>query len=125
MADRCTGHCCRRFHLYVTIDEIQKDLDEGKRRFDPEEARKLVAMLVPLPVEEGDNIATDREGFFTCRHLHTITGDCLNYENRPKLCSDYPYDHACTFKGCTWDEGRNRCPPDVVVKQQRVSLPVV
>lgn len=103
MADRCSGHCCRGFGIGgITIQDLEDDLARTDgHRWDPEQSRKLVAMLVPLPSENGQSL-------FTCRKLHTITGDCTDYENRPKLCRDYPYDHACTFKGCTSDEARSR-----------------
>lgn len=30
------------------------------------------------------------------------TGDCMNYEDRPAMCSDYPYGGKCVQKGCTY-----------------------
>ncbi len=65
MGDRCTGHCCRQFHLGIKIEDLKTDMEQEVPRWDPEESRKLIAMLVPLE---------EREGFYTCRHLHTHHG---------------------------------------------------
>jgi Fe-S-cluster containining protein len=37
---------------------------------------------------------------FSCRHL-SGSGDCSIYEERPRMCRQYPMDEACSFEGCT------------------------
>jgi Fe-S-cluster containining protein len=99
--DRCTGHCCRQFFLPFTPRELVKlQLTRVVRlRFKPEEIRKVAAMAVYL----GDS---DRGShMYTCRHLNVITGDCTDYENRPDVCREFPYQEVCMHaaNGCTWD----------------------
>ena len=39
--------------------------------------------------------------WYTCKHYDKVSGNCTDYENRPKMCSDYPYGGKCKYKGCT------------------------
>lgn len=39
---------------------------------------------------------------YTCKHLKQ-NGDCGIYENRPRMCINYPYETECTFKDCTME----------------------
>lgn len=92
---RCTGHCCRRFPLsapFAYIHELAGKPDEH-------EARQLVDMLIPLGTAP-DRAGKDRE-YFTCRHHDVVTGDCGIYADRPRMCRDYPYEHACEQVECT------------------------
>ncbi len=126
MSGRCTGHCCRRFFLGVSLDELRAELERVDRgessRYNPTELRIVVPMLVLLEEnvdpDEVDNFvkhdpprerAVSRGYWYTCRHLNVMTGDCTNYEGRPNMCRDYPYGGACNYAECTWDDGKN--PP--------------
>lgn len=96
MSDRCTGHCCRKFNMYVTIQDLKDDLAKAPNgKHDPIECAKLIEMLIPLGVN-----APVEGYFYTCKHLDTVTGDCTNYANRPLMCRDYPsmvgdFEDAC------------------------------
>ena len=110
---RCTGHCCQSFPLTATMDELWTDsvLEEvgGRTRFGPGEAQKVVRMVLPLP-----NIGDVQR--YTCRHL-LPSGDCGNYEDRPRVCRDYPYGQACQNPHCQWGAGRNPpIPPDSLLR---------
>lgn len=117
MGDRCTGHCCRRFYLPLSPKELEEDLQAFKRdgigHYDQIE---LVAPMVVYlePHESGSG------HWYTCRHLNVMTGDCTNYENRPKVCSGYPDYGAggtCRYDECTWDEVRARpVPPSALLR---------
>lgn len=119
---RCTGHCCRRFYLRVTPEEIRADAElarAGKTtRFSAEEIVKIDEMIIPL--EDAKDAKEDIDGgppptdghYYTCKHHDPVTGNCMNYENRPKLCRDYPfygsgYRNRCRYKDCTWEDARN------------------
>jgi len=115
MSDRCTGHCCRRFPLSASLEEIREDLarvarGEPHRYGTPRDAAFILDMVVPLErsaVPDG-HVGEPRQ-YYTCRHL-LATGDCGVYEQRPLMCSDYPYEGGrCHHPECTWDDGRN--PP--------------
>lgn len=121
---RCTGHCCRRFSLPLTIEEIQIENEKAliwvqagrtgaRPRFDPEEIQKVASMVIP----------TDDPYLFNCKHHNAETGDCMNYENRPELCRDYPYGRACNFAACTWEEARN--PPINIRRPMRKAIEAI
>lgn len=120
VTNRCSGHCCRRFHLPFSMAELKAERDSAmcwlfgapmnqRGIYNPIEIIRVAAMVIPLN-SDGPPGAIPLEGWrYTCKHHNTETGDCMNYENRPKLCSEYPYGQQCTFEGCTWEEARN--PP--------------
>ena len=79
----CTGDCCREFPVCgMSMAQIIEIANGNK--VDPDGA-KLVAMLIPL-----DRV-TGGQPLFTCRHWNAETKRCMDYENRPGMCSDYPY----------------------------------
>lgn len=116
---RCTGHCCKRFLLPYSMEELQrmrqsiidkKDfslLDNGEKRFNPhntEELMKVTGMVIFLGKSklDPDGNSTEKEcNYYTCKHFDEKSGNCMNYENRPRMCSDYPYGHKCLYKSCT------------------------
>lgn len=105
MGDRCTGHCCRRFYLPLKPEELARAFEAHQRGEVNYDQIELVApMVVSLePHESGTG------HWYTCRHLNVMTGDCTNYENRPRLCSGYPdygQGGGCSYAECTWDEMR-------------------
>jgi len=109
VSDRCTGHCCRDFHVGAhSYDELRRayvarklgrsdfERDDGTRMPHLADILTLFPMLIPN--------AEDRH--YHCAHIRP-DGDCAIYESRPQMCRDYPYGRRCTFAGCTWDEARN------------------
>lgn len=108
---RCTGHCCRRFTIPASLEEIKR---RRNAEVCPPDERwiidgdKLADMLVPLETETREDGTLAH--WFTCRHL-LPSGDCGDYENRPEMCSGYPYGKACNFDGCTL------VPADQLVRQ--------
>jgi len=52
--------------------------------------------------------------FYTCRHFDGA--NCTDYENRPRMCSEYPHygkGNACQYPGCTWAAGKYPQAKDV------------
>ena len=100
----CTGECCREFPLNIEggLDMLKLGMELGK--VDPKEGAKLLDMLIPLGKTHPNN---DQFEMFTCRYWDTETKRCLNYENRPQMCWDYPYDrgrcHVCGATGPNWE----------------------
>jgi hypothetical protein len=43
---------------------------------------------------------------FTRKHHDPVTGDCMNYENRPRMCRNYPYGKKCGYSGCAMTEAK-------------------
>ena len=64
------GQDKKEYQLYWMIKKITK-----------RKAKKINPYLV--------SVISNRQQYFTCKHL--ISSGCSNYENRPKICSQYPY----------------------------------
>lgn len=104
----CLGDCCVAFPLSRTLD----DLRDPARDFG-DDAPKLLAMLVPLThheaVERRARFGVDKpalsedRAYYRCIHWDETTRLCGNYEDRPGMCSRYPYgngcDHGCNCRG--------------------------
>lgn len=101
--DDCTGACCAVFTIGDVADPASWDsVVDGPYIRD---------MLIPLTREE----ALERAERFgapldqadptpgwsphTCRHFDDETRLCTAYEQRPKMCRDYPYASGC-HHGC-------------------------
>ena len=91
--DRCSGHCCENFFLPFEPQELA---DRGRLSHpDDVEIRKIADMAIYLgPDSAGSNR-------YTCVH-YDGAGNCMDYENRPTMCREFPYGLACPFDGCTW-----------------------
>ncbi len=113
---RCTGHCCERFTLPYSMEQLRA-LAGAKREalsseacVDPENARdviKIAEMVVPLgeALTHADGspvLPTDRYKWdYTCKNLDPTTRDCGIYETRPSMCRTFPDGRPCPYKGCT------------------------
>lgn len=125
---RCSGHCCRVVKIPVPVDWIRMmtplpensemvwvgSRDDGtgnmvKIILPKQEAEIVGAMLDPIDSclerpawwTEGSQPSAGHEYSHTCKHWDDVTGDCRNYDERPRMCRDYPYDRACSEAGCT------------------------
>lgn len=94
---------------YVQKNGIPDNFVESEHSGD---AIALYSMLKPITKRAAKKInphlvskVGSKQSYFTCVHY---TGDgCGNYENRPRMCSDYPYyglskeqfEDTNTFKG--------------------------
>lgn len=111
--ERCTGHCCKRFAL-ESPEYLQRMYNDWHARGGPvkEEIGIIWPMLIHLGVSNLNSKGeVGEEGhFYTCKHFDTVTNGCMNYENRPRMCSAYPYGRECTFLGCTRKEEREQGP---------------
>lgn len=98
---RCTGHCCKSFWLPLDPAQLRfqaKLATIGKSKWDQKDVVKINEMVIyQRPHENG--------GYrYTCKYFDKSTGNCNNYDNRPKMCSGYPYGNECKYKGCTMKE---------------------
>ena len=120
---RCTGHCCKRFPLPENLDYIKahRNPDAAREAGDGMPwlygGEKLAEMLIFIEV----GAYSDGRPcfFFTCKHHDTATGDCMDYANRPPMCSDYPYGKPCIIEGCTAD---NKGVPRDLPEDQLVQI---
>lgn len=96
---RCTGHCCERFYIPHTPDELRAKAEDGSLK----DGATIADMVIDLgPAGRGDGSEGDYKGhFYTCRHFDRETRDCRIYNSRPGMCSKYPYGKPCTYDECT------------------------
>lgn len=105
----CATSCCERFELAFSLEEILESVES--KRF--EDVDKVADMLIPLdggkPVSwhaaTGKPYPQDGKNryHYTCKHFDTETRRCTNYENRPAMCSKYPYGRKCEYANCNVD----------------------
>lgn len=94
---QCTGECCRRFVLYIlpgrpaTLAEVQA----AQHHPDNAPFIKLLRRINQSP-------------YFRCVAWDRKTKLCTIYEQRPKLCRDFPYDRTCQHCGMV-AAGREEC----------------
>lgn len=94
---RCRGHCCRRFYLPFTPEDL---VETARAAWRGESGRdgwsafaELIHMVIPLgPAEQG--------GWYTCAYHDPVSGNCLIYAHRPRICAEYPYGRACGYGRC-------------------------
>ena len=113
---KCGGHCCRDFTLPLSPMEIEHQRRKfvlGKGHFftDMDKIADMVVYLgewheTPQNNHRGETKSHRRAAKFrhvhhyTCKHHNAATGDCMNYKNRPGMCSEYPYERACGYTKC-------------------------
>ncbi len=69
-------------HNGIHVDEVEiSKISQMVRKLSKRRAKKINRRLV--------GIVGNTQTYFTCKHF-TGSG-CGNYENRPKMCSEYPY----------------------------------
>lgn len=88
---RCTGHCCRAFVL-----NNLKDFESFLAVVDQVEDGPYVRDMVISIGKNDDGIE-----WYTCKHLDEASGDCIQYESRPRMCRNHPGQKQCPFIGCT------------------------
>ena len=112
----CDGKCCAVFALFDGIENRQAT----------EERDFIMDMVIPLSYDEAlaraakfgvpvESIPKPRSGWspYTCRHWDEETRLCTVYEQRPRMCRDFPYDGPCRM-GCDY------CAPPEVQEEYRV-----
>ena len=90
----CPGNCCESFPIAV-----------GGKCLTLEEHRNLKKKTKDHDYIQNMLIPTEDPYLFNCKHFDKKTRLCGDYENRPKMCSGYPYKGVCE-RGCGFD-GKN------------------
>ncbi len=131
-ANRCTGHCCRKFALPFSPKELRAAYDrwlasqEGytitKCGLQPADAKLYQDIHLVAPMVEylgrfdyrtftGVNPSDDelrgeryKCHYYRCRLFDEKAKKCTIYEIRPKMCREYPYGKKCNYTGCTWQK---------------------
>lgn len=97
---RCVGHCCRRFAIEHSPEQLRMDYALWKK--DPSSSKikdieKIATMVIHLK-SSVDGI----EHVYTCKNLLS-NGDCGIYQVRPQMCRDFPESDGCHYRGCKSD----------------------
>lgn len=99
----CGGRAVRRqYPSDMSVEQLLKVTDMVVfRRFGPvsEERRKTLHVDQIRPESMNKPMS-----YYTCRHFDGA--NCTNYDDRPTMCSKYPYGSACENKACTDDAHR-------------------
>lgn len=117
----CTGKCCAVFNYPTPPDELRarwaKRPTTDRRCYDDLLIASMLIELSPIDAlaraekfditpPEGYTLETWAENtpaMYTCRHWDEDTRLCGIYEDRPKMCRDYPYDNPCQHDcNCTY-----------------------
>lgn len=93
--NECTGECCECFTL------TGKAVRRMNRSEDPIKSSMLHFLSKSEPYE-GEN-----QYHYTCHYWDHETRLCQVYENRPLMCSLYPYDQICGVCGMIGPDVKN------------------
>lgn len=110
--ERCTGDCCRWIAMRLpdkdgNVVQMTKEIHDYWKGFSEDQVSKEVYKIVNMTEYSGESPVQGREeegeiSFFTCKNWDEESGNCMDYDNRPKMCSEYPYeDGSCNWEGCT------------------------
>lgn len=118
----CIGNCCVAFYLPVTKEQLDERVAGGSA-----EMVKIANMVVPITNgtvrrrrgkyyagESGPVSGKDEGHYYKCKNWNSDTRLCMDYENRPKMCRDYPYDRECN--SCDF------CPTQDVIDQYKTRV---
>ena len=101
----CTGMCCAAFPISGGIDRIDCLTEDGPQLLDmlmaithQEAAERLQRVGSPLRPSQDST-------YFTCRHFDLESRRCMDYDNRPAMCRNYPYGDPCEH-GCDCKDAR-------------------
>ncbi|MGE5681830.1 MAG: YkgJ family cysteine cluster protein [Bacillota bacterium] len=102
---RCKGHCCRAFTLPYSPEELEglknKTICEESDFY---KVPRIVEYIGSFAFDVAGNLLPYEMYWYTCKHFNKETGDCMNYENRPYMCKDFPYWGSYRLKSCTYRE---------------------
>ena len=88
-----------------SLEEVWDDYERWK--LNPESSTiPDVHLIAPMLIPLGPIGRAKAEWLYTCKHLRK-DGDCGIYENRPRMCRDFPGEKPCPFPICASHGPRN------------------
>lgn len=100
-AKRCTGDCCKVFSLPYTPEQLKEKFDNNRLDKRDRQVPGMVIYLGQHEKYEGWPTTGLPEHLYTCKNFDRETNNCMVYETRPGMCSDYPYGTRCRYESCT------------------------
>lgn len=118
----CPGSCCAGFTLDYGFKKKYKNHEQAD-----------LAKTADMITFTGTRHAPGRAEY-TCKFYNKETKRCMDYENRPPMCSNYPYDGVCGVCGvvgptctdltnivwCCWTHMSEEAKAEARVKQKAV-----
>lgn len=103
-SERCTGHCCRRFYMefspQVLKEKYERWIEQGKPAYhDIGKVYPLLTFLGKSYIGVDGIERQDSGYYYTCKAFDG--NGCTIYDDRPQMCSNYPYGDPCKYKQCT------------------------
>lgn len=92
----CDGRCCSTFTMSTPLAQLESQPRHS------EDGEYILSMIVPQTNAEAEALgakALDRP-HFGCALWDPETRLCRRYEQRPKMCSRFPYGRPCPWPGC-------------------------
>lgn len=104
----CTGQCCVAFPVNTNQDCLTLDLAEMLVPIGREEAAERHARLYSDNLVEPRGGSADDGQYYRCAHWDEETRLCRIYEDRPRMCRDFPgYDDGAVCEyGCDCQDRR-------------------
>jgi len=147
--DRCTGHCCEKFTLRLSPEELAASYRQWLGQGGDSESIEmngtkpatvyrdiyLIAPMVrylgftydhPPKINPSDNELLNRpktkRHYYTCKHFDPKTRDCTIYEIRPAMCRSYPDAGLCNYAKCTWKAKRAKKQTTAELRRRKNDL---
>ena len=103
----CIGACCKDFTLPVSPMQFAFERKRKKSRWF--EGHQIADMVIFLREDQQEQENSNgrktmrhmpRLYHYTCKHFNTDTKLCMDYENRPHMCRDFPNHGVTMVKPC-------------------------
>ncbi len=100
---RCTGQCCKEVIMQTSPRDLLYFITRYERGGNPldRDNAYIGGMLTRIREDDYPNKESPDTYLYKCKHFNTKTNNCMAYELRPKMCSDFPYGNVCEHPGCT------------------------
>ena len=147
MKDRCTGHCCEKFSLDLSPEELAAGYQRWLGRQtepltmnqnEPTRLYQDIHLIAPMVTYLGHldkhpprvnptdaellGQPPERLHYYRCKHLDPKTRDCTIYEIRPAMCRTYPDAGACDYAACTWKSRKAKKETEAETLRRRNKL---
>lgn len=100
---QCGGRCCQNFVINLKPEDIGRQYLDARARAAagvPYETDRDIIFIAEMVIRIDEDDETYAR--YTCRHFVEATGLCGAYNERPRMCRDYPYgrlcEHGCGYK---------------------------
>lgn len=144
---RCTGHCCQKFTIPLSPQELREAYDRWLRtqngypvpmngHVDDGKLYQDIHLIAPMVVHLGEFKTTpirqvnplvvlgkNRGGhYYRCKHFDSKEKKCTIYETRPHMCRSYPNGKTCNYAACTWKSHKAKKKTRSEIRSERKAM---